>query len=110
MKPASVSDLTASGKVEPLVDRCESMLLRVTKSLSDSFNTCVDKLVNSLEQKMTICMDVQSSEVFELNKRLDTLEKNYKDLLQEHSTLKSQFKLMADQIDNQRASSDELEQ
>ena len=58
---------------------------------------------------MTIRMDVQSSEVFEL-KRLDTLEKNYKDLLQEHSTLKSQFKLMPDQIDNQRASSDELEQ
>jgi cell division protein FtsB len=73
------------------MDRMELMFVRLSKIITDSFNTCVAKLMSSLEEKLSLRMDVQTSEIFTLNQRLDKLEKKLEELAVANTVLQSQI-------------------
>jgi hypothetical protein len=109
-KPTSSSSDSADTHNDSITDRFESMLLRVTKSLTDSFNSCVEKLIVSLEQKMTLRLDVHAGEVFEANKRVDELDKRCRDLHAENGALRDSIKGLTTRIETLTLSTDDLQQ
>ena len=92
------------------IDRFESMLSRVTAAMADSFNRCIEKLIVSLDQKLSQRLDVQSGEIFQLSKRLDSMDKRNSDLLHENTLLKETVKQLTLQVEKSVDAADELEQ
>ena len=46
-----------------------------------SFNSCVDRIVDAVDKKLTHRIEVQTIEIFALSKRLDHFEKVNKELV-----------------------------
>ena len=105
----SVSDTDADTDDIP-VDRLEAMLVGVTKALTDSFNTCMDKLIYNLEKKLEQRFEFHTHEVFELNHKLDNMEKLCKDQAADHKSLTAQYRLIVAQVDTYRTQLDTMEQ
>ena len=103
-------DFSSEPSTGDMIDRFELMLSRVTKAMTDTFNTCVEKLIQSLDQKMTQRIDFQTNDIFELNKRLDSCEKSIKHLRDENSSLKDQVKSLDSQVAKLQAANDDAEQ
>ena len=90
--------------------RIESLLIRVTKSITETFNTCIEKLVSSLDQKLSMKLDIQSAEIFEANKRIDSLEKKLLDLQTENGVLRDSTKALTTRVETLTSSNDDLQQ
>ena len=92
------------------IEKFESMLLRVTKSITDSFNHCIDKLIGSLDQKLTTKIDYQNTELFNANKRIDVLEKQITDCQKENSNLRDSVKSLLVRFDTLTTALDDMDQ
>jgi len=97
---------------QPLLslDRFETLTTRITRTLTDTFNNCVDKLIAGLDQKLNLRIDVQSTELFELNKRVDKIEQENKQLKEENISLKDSIKTLMCQLDKSVVLNDDLDQ
>jgi hypothetical protein len=73
------------------LDKTEQMFIRLTKLVTDSFTTCMTKLIASIEDKLNLKMDVQSTELFTVNQRLDQLGRKVEDLTTANLSLKAQL-------------------
>src|SRR2546425_508904 len=91
-------------------DRLEGILVRVTKAMSDTFISCVEKLVSSLESKLSLRLDVATGELFTTNQHLDRLEKKHTELQKENDNLKDHVRSMSARIESLDAALEELEQ
>ena len=91
------------------IDHFESMLSRVTAAMADSFNRCIKKLIVSLDQNLSQRLDVQSGEIFQLSKLLDSMDKRNSDLLHENTLLKETVKQLTLQVEKSVDAADELE-
>src|SRR5437867_12761199 len=56
-------------------DNVIALIDRITANFTSSFNLCVDRIVSAIEKKFEQCLECQSSEIFDLNKRIDNLER-----------------------------------
>src|SRR2546425_11289884 len=56
------------------------LIEKITTNFTTSFNNCVDKIVDAVERKLGQRIDLQASEIFELHKKIECLEKNNKQL------------------------------
>ena len=86
------------------------MLLRVTKSITESFNRCIEKVIVALDEKLTTKIDAQNSELFNTNKRIDSLEKQLSDMQAVNADLRDSLKVVLSRQDASVASVDDLEQ
>lgn len=92
------------------LDRFESMLLRMSTVMTESFNRCIEKLITSVEEKLTLRLDVQSTETFNANQKIDQLEKRIEGLQKDNESLQSTVKSLTTRIETAIAGMDELEQ
>jgi hypothetical protein len=92
------------------LDRFEAMLSRIMKTFTETFNTCVEKLVAGLDAKLNQRLEVQSSEMFELSKRMDKLDKDNRGLQEENAALRESVKELVKQVDKLAAANDDLDQ
>ena len=86
------------------------MLTRNTRTITDSFNTCVEKLIGALDQKLSLKLDMQSSEMFDLHKRVDTLDDKLQNLHAENVTLRETIKSLNARVDKVGVTHDDIEQ
>jgi TolA-binding protein len=56
------------------------MIEKITSNFTLTFNTCIDRIVEAVEKRLSQRIDCQASEIFDLNKKIETLEKNSKQL------------------------------
>src|SRR5437867_12833141 len=96
----SGSDAEANDAVLSDYDRLEGILVRVTKAMSDTFSSCVEKLVSSLESKLSLRLDVATGELFTTNQHLDRLEKKHAELQKENDNLKDHVRSMSARIES----------
>lgn len=107
-KASANSDIAEASDMD--TDRLEAMLMRITKSITQSFNSCVDKLIGALDQKLTTKIDYQNTELFNMNKRMDILDKQVVDLQRENQGLKDSVKSLLTRIEASNLEVDNLEQ
>jgi hypothetical protein len=72
--------------------------MKVTKSVTDSFNLCIEKVVTTIEEKMSLRLDVMARDIFLINQKMDVLEKQNRDLQLENESLKSSMRLINTRI------------
>jgi hypothetical protein len=65
---------------DPHLDRMELMFSRITKSITESFALSIDRLVGAIDEKLSVKIDSQATEIFNLHHRIDQLEKRTVDL------------------------------
>lgn len=107
-KASTAADISSDN--DDVLDKFELMLTRVTKTLSETFNSCVEKLIVSLDQKLSVKLDVQSNELFEANKRIDALEKKLNNAELDNAALRDSLKGLNARIDSANSVNDDLEQ
>src|SRR5206468_12646426 len=83
---------------------------RITANFTSAFNICVDKLVSAIEKKFDHRLDCQSSEIFELNKKIDSLERQNKHLESSNTQLNDKINHLNTAMESLSASVDDLEQ
>lgn len=88
----------------------QAFLACITASFTSSFNTCVDKIIDALDKKLNQRIDSQASEIFDLNKKCERLEKANRDLITENADLRGSVKSLSNKIDFLAQSIDDLEQ
>ena len=86
------------------------MLTRITRAITDSFNTCVEKLIGALDQKLSLKLDMQSSEMFDLHKRVDALDDKLQNLHAENVSLRETIKSLNARVDKVGVTHDDIEQ
>ena len=103
-------DSTGSEESSYEMKDLEVVLTRIVGELTKSFEPCMDRVVNTIEQKLTMRLDFQDREIHDLNVRLDTIEKRANELSVENIDLRSQIKLYQNRIDKIQSNHDDLEQ
>jgi hypothetical protein len=91
-QPADVSD-TSLGLPDDAPDRMELLLMRLTKSITDSFNVCISNLVQAFEEKFNVKADAQGNDIFGLSTKISQLEKRVDDLTSANHALSSNVQL-----------------
>ena len=95
----------------PLVINDLSGLLTIlTESFSATLNTCVEKLIDAMDKKLTTRLDIHEVQTFDLNKKLEKLEKNYSDLLKENQSLRDSLKSHTSRVDSMDSQIDDAQQ
>jgi len=92
------------------LDKFESMLVRITKAVTDSFNNCIEKVIGALDQKFTTKIEYQNTELFNVNTRVDALEKQITEYQKENLSLKDTIKVLVSRIDTLSTAQDDLDQ
>lgn len=87
-----------------------TLLTSITASFTASFNLCVDRIIDSIEKKLTTRMDIQATEHFDLNKKVERIEKVNQDLAAENANLKDSIKNLTSRLDNICQNVDDLDQ
>ena len=65
-KPIMITDLS-------------DLFTNITASFISTFNSCMDKVIEAIERKLNHRLDVQEVQTFDINKRMDSLEKTIHD-------------------------------
>jgi hypothetical protein len=73
---------------DPYYDR---MFTRLTRTITDSFTQCIDKLIGSREEKMTLKLDCHANDIFQTNQRVDQLVLRTTALEKENADLRRQL-------------------
>src|SRR5580692_11423801 len=56
------------------------MIEKIVSAFSSTFNSCMDRLLDTLGKKLTTRIECQGGKIFELTKKVDSLEKTCKHL------------------------------
>jgi len=88
----------------------QSFLACITASFTTSFNACIDRIIDAVDKKLNQRIDSQASEMFDLNKRCERLEKANRDFAAENANLRDTVKNMSNKCDTLAQSVDDLEQ
>ena len=88
----------------------QTFLVNITAAFTSSFNICVEKIIDALDKRMTQKIDQQAVDIFDVNKRIEKLEKSHLDLTAENANLKDMIKSLTKQHDVLALSIDDMEQ
>ena len=86
----------------------ESAICRITASFTTTFNTCVDKLIASIDCKLSMKLDAQAGDIFRLAERLDKVEKRNEQLARENLTLRDSLKSLQQKADHLEGKVDDM--
>jgi hypothetical protein len=112
MSALAPDDADDSSTAEPSMDysALDTILSRVVKEMSSIFSSCVDKLITSMDQKLTLQLNIHEREIHAAATRLDHIEKSFVKLAAENDNLKAQIKTLQLQIDQSVNQLDKLDQ
>ena len=86
------------------------LIERITANFTTSFNLYIDKIVTAIEKKLDHRLDCQSSEIFELNKKVESLERQNKALESSNTQLNDRINHMNTKMESLISSMDDLDQ
>lgn len=92
------------------LDEFSEVIIKITNAFSQTFNTCVDRLIDSLDKKLNMRLDIQETSIFDINKRIDRLEKANLELRNENQMLKDSVNTMAAKLEQVTQSCDDIDQ
>jgi hypothetical protein len=87
-----------------------TLLSGLSASFASTFNSCVEKLIQSLDIKFETKIEVQTTEIFNLNKRIDDLEKRCSAMDLENRALRDSLKSVYTRVESNLSQMDDLEQ
>jgi len=70
----------------------EAMFSRIVGAITVSFNTCIDRVMGQMEQKLIQRLDMHGKETFDLSLRVDGTEARNRALTTENDELKLEIK------------------
>ena len=100
------ADLSLSLKPTEL----STLITKLTEAFTLSFNSCVDRLITAMDQKISYRLNVHETESFDINKKIEKLEKENRALSAENITLKDSVAILSGKIDQLAKSCDDLDQ
>ena len=101
----SQSSILSTDAGDDMLPRCilasdlQSLLAGITAAFTGVFNTCVEKLIDSMDKKLSTRLDIQEVQDFDLNKKIDKLEKLNHDLMLENKELQDSVKHLTTRVD-----------
>lgn len=87
----------------------EQYFERIMQIFSSVFEKCVDRLIKSVDQRITQRVDVQETALFDLNKRIDVLDRSNKNLESENAEMRNMIGMLKNRLDQVEQKSDELD-
>jgi hypothetical protein len=103
-------DTTVLATDDPAADRMEAMFMRLTKSITESFSSCIAQLVTAIEDKLNVKIDAHGAEIFGLSSKIDLLEKRVGELEKNNTALTTQLQSATLEKQQLQQSIDNLEQ
>ena len=97
LRPVLIGDLT-------------ELFSNITNAFSTTFNTCIEKLIDSLDKKVTTRLDIHEVQAFDTNKRIDKLEKICNDFQAENAALRNLVAQQSKEIQILTRNIDDIEQ
>ena len=88
----------------------ERFIERMIKAFSVSFELCVDRLITSLEHRLSQRLDIHETSLFDVNKRIDGLDKQCRKLEQENAGLHDSLAVLTTKCGKLEIVCDDLEQ
>lgn len=110
---ATSSQLNASSSTSENLNCGDNLVVlidKITTNFTSSFQLCVDRIMDALDKKLTLRMDTQSAELFELHKKVDVLERNNKSLEKANDQLNEKIAQLNSKIDALSTTVDDLDQ
>lgn len=112
-KSGDAASLVIGPPVEDKTDRfdltaLDVILNRVVREMNNLFSTCVEKMVDLIEQKLTTQLGANESELHTVASRVDALERSVIKLTTENDNLKQQNKHLQSQLDQVTVQLDDL--
>jgi hypothetical protein len=110
--PDAAANVSASAASDVGLNSDNMLILieKITTAFSTSFNTCIDRIVDAIDKKLSHRLDCQSTEIFDVNKRIDRLEQANKHLESDNNLLKDQISQLTAKCDSLSLACDDLEQ
>ena len=77
----SQSSILSTDAGDDMPPRCilasdlQSLLAGITAAFTGAFHTCVEKLIDSIDKKLSTRLDIHEVQDFHLNKKIDKLKK-----------------------------------
>ena len=89
----------AENKSPALSNELSLLLVKITEAFSTTFNASIDRLIQSMESRVNTRLDVQETNLFDYQKRLDKCEKANRDLAAENSQLRDNLRNLSSKIE-----------
>ena len=77
----------------------EKFIERLTRIFAESFERCVDRLIASLEERLHQRLEVQETFLFDVNARLDSLDRENSNLKDSITELRQELSVMKTKYD-----------
>jgi hypothetical protein len=94
----------------PFSTREETFILKISQSISASFEKCIDKIITNMDSRINKRIDSQEVTSYDIKNRTDQLEKKYQKLADENSELKQQVLQLKSKCDSLELAQDDLDQ
>jgi hypothetical protein len=104
------SDKSDSEEGHLFTSKEEAFFLRITKTISASFERCMERLITDMDTRISRRIDATEVSVFDVKNRLDLLEQKCKKLSDENSELKTQIVTLKLKNDQLELNQDDLDQ
>jgi hypothetical protein len=104
------SDKSDSEEAQLFTTKEEAFILRITKTISASFEKCVERLITDMDQRISRRIDANEVSIFDVKNRIDQIDLKCKKLTEENSELKAQVANLKIKNDQLELSLDELDQ
>src|SRR3989442_6432865 len=91
-------------------ERIEVMFTRLLDIVTKSFNNTLDRIVDSIESKLSTRLEAQGAEIFNMAQGLERVNKRLDDVLRENSTLKGNLASLNDSVTKTQKDNDNIEQ
>jgi len=103
-------DLDTGASQKGITPDLQVLVSAIATSFTAAFNTCVDRIISAIEDKLTTKIDVQAVTVFDLNKRCERIEKLNSDMAAEIADLRDTNRSLVSKLELQAQAIDDLEQ
>lgn len=88
----------------------DEAVIKIITSFTATFSSCLEKFTTAIDGKLTMRLETQSVEIFNLCDRIDKLEKRNDKLASENSSLRDAVKGLSSQVAKLESHLDDLDQ
>jgi hypothetical protein len=100
----------ASSTRQFTLEDAADLILKINTALSSTVTSCLDRIVDSIDRKLSNRLDTQETTHFDMNKRFDKLEKMYSDLKLENDHLHTQIQSLQTKLNSVTQAVDDQDQ
>ena len=92
------------------MDDASDFVSKIVVAFTSVFNTSIDRIIDSIDKKFSSRLDTHEVHMFDMNKRMDKLEKSFSELTAENHSLRDQITVLNNKLEVAMKTSDDVEQ